>query len=195
MLARILERTFIAFLCAAGISAATLATAERAHADEPHAAAAHVESPDPAAPALPPVAPPGYHFEQKRYLAPIVGGSVGLGLGWAASVATGLLGTVANMTGPATAGGEPATSWGLMFVPIAGPFAVLGTQHPSQRSDGMTAALAILGGVQAAGAVTLFTGLALGSRTVLVPDRSEGAVVVQPVAGPGLAGVQVGGVF
>lgn len=164
-----------------------------ARADEPS-----VEAPEPQAivyPADVTSPEPGYHYEKKRYIAPIIVGASSFGVGWLASCALGMLGMIAS-TNDFTTG--PRTNWPMAYIPVAGPFVTLGSMPDNVRSDGMTAALATLGGVQIAGLGVLIGGLAAGKRDVLVRDkrpRSALAWSVQPVLSPTTNGVLLGGSF
>jgi hypothetical protein len=156
---------------------------------------------EPADPPAPPYAadvrlpPPGYHYENKRYIAPIIVGASALGVGWLASSALGALGMIASLNDIST---EPRTNWATNYIPVVGPFVTLGGQPESQRRDGMTAALVALGTVQIAGLGVLIGGLAAGKREVLVRDRrprSDLSFSVQPVFSPTTNGVLIGGSF
>lgn len=164
-----------------------------ASADEPPVEAADPPAPVFTADVRSPV--PGYHYEKKRYIAPIIIGAASLGVGWLASSALALLGMIASTNDIST---EPRTNWATNFIPVAGPFVTLGTQPESRRSDGMTAALVTLGTVQIAGLGLLVGGLAAGKRDVLVRDRrprSDVSFSVRPVVGPTTSGVLIGGSF
>lgn len=185
------SRLSLILLPAAALSLALIAPEARAGEPLPVAG--------PGAPATTPVfvygespAPPGYHYENKRFLAPIIGGGVTLGVGWAASAVTGLLGTIVTMGSPG-----PSTDFGPMFVPIAGPFITLGMQPAGQRSDGFTAAALAMGGAQVVGASFLVVGLAMGKDRVLVEDDPYRGVAlsISPVVGPSLNGVTLQGSF
>ncbi|MEZ4312143.1 MAG: hypothetical protein R3F14_29295 [Polyangiaceae bacterium] len=138
-------------------------------------------------------APPGYHYEKKRFLAPIIGGAATLGVGWLASLATAGLGVIANTN---SLNPERTTNWALMAIPIAGPFTTLADMREDARTDGMTAALAIMGGAQIVGTGFLIGGLAAGKRDVLVRDKDFASTLTfAPLVSPTLGGAAVSGAF
>jgi hypothetical protein len=198
-LAEVLMKRFcssLVFLPALVIPFVLLAPPARADEPAPARSPAPVVAYGPSRVALdvPRYAPPGYHYEQKRFLAPILGGGVTLGVGWAASAVTGLIGKIITM---GISDGGPGTEFGPMFVPLVGPFITLGLQPANQRSDGFTAAAVVMGGGQIVGASLLIAGLAMGKQTVLVEDEplDDLSFSVVPVVGNTLNGMMIQGTF
>lgn len=129
-------------------------------------------------------APPGYVYQEKTRVGPIVGGSVLFGSVYALTAFAGFVGELGNAV---TYDGPRQTSYASLFVPAVGPFMQIASSSPSA---GAATVLAIDGIAQCAGVALLVYGLS-SKRTIFV--RQD--VALAPVVGNGTTGAMLVGRF
>ncbi|WP_437507657.1 hypothetical protein [Sorangium sp. So ce1099] len=180
-------KSFPLRLIGSALLLASTAAAAPARADEP--APLHTAAPPILGAGAPDAAPPGFRYENKFRAAPIIAGSVTLGLGWATSFG------LVTVAGLGNLGGDESSSpsWAPALIPLVGPFVMMGTLPERGRSAGLMTTLGVIGGAQVAGAGLLIAGLAMGRQKTLTPIEQEARIQVLPLVGPAMAGMVLAG--
>lgn len=133
--------------------------------------------------------PDGYRKATRIRRGLVIAGATTFGAAWMLSVITASIsvdvhgGVSGNMTES-----DSAT----LYIPVAGPFVSLATYDPSATGS---LTLVLDGLAQSGGIAMLIAGLAAQQTYLRRTSRAERTVQLRPLAGPGLAGMGLGGAF